>query len=212
MVLIQHLNHLSTKRIVLASQSPRRQELLKNIGLKFEVIVSTFEENLSHASFPSAADYAAETSRQKALDVAKRASHPSPDLIISADTVVEINGVILEKPVDAEDAKRMLRLLSGTHHRVHTGVNLVLPPNSSKGQSIHTFTNTTSVTFDDLQEEAIEAYVASGEPFGKSGSYGIQGIAGSFVKGIEGDFFNVVGFPLHAFSSEVASLIKQGLL
>lgn len=192
---------------MLASASPRRQELLRNIGLKFEVMPSTFEENLPHSSFPNAAAYAAETSRQKALEVAKRASHS--DLIISSDTVVEIDGSILEKPVDDEDAKRMLRLLSGSRHRVTTGVNLILP---SRGNTLYSFTNTTIVHFDLLEEAAIEAYVASGEPFGKSGSYGIQGIAGSFVKEINGCFFNVMGFPLNAFSSQIASLIKQGLL
>jgi septum formation protein len=207
MVLIQHIKYLNSKKIVLASASPRRQELLRNIGLKFEVIPSTFEENLPHSSFPTAAAYALETSRRKAIEVAARASHM--DLIIGSDTIVELDGTILEKPADAEDATRMLRLLSGSRHRVTTGVNLILP---SRDHALHSFTNTTVVNFDVLEEEAIAAYVASGEPFGKSGSYGIQGIAGSFVKAIEGDFFNVMGFPLHHFSSEVSKLIKQGLL
>lgn len=209
-MLIQYVPSLAHKRIVLASASPRRQELLRNIGINFEVSVSTFDEKLPHSQFPSAAAYSIETARHKALEVAHRI--PAADLIIAADTVVESGGSILEKPDDDEDAFRMLSRLSGTRHHVHTGVVLLLPKSAAAQQLVHAFSSTTSVTFDQLDEATIRGYIASGEPFGKAGSYGIQGIAGSFVTGIEGCYFNVMGFPLHAFSSEMVKLIRQGHL
>ncbi|KXZ42540.1 hypothetical protein GPECTOR_137g647 [Gonium pectorale] len=130
--------------------------------------------------------------------------------------VVEAGGEILEKPDDAEHAFRMISSLSGRRHHVHTGVVLVLPgePDPSTGVPplVRAFTSTTAVTFDTLSDEAIRAYVATGEPYGKAGSYGIQGAAGAFVTGIEGCFFNVVGFPLHRFCSELMSLIEEGRL
>ncbi|KAG2445016.1 hypothetical protein HYH02_008884 [Chlamydomonas schloesseri] len=214
-MILQHTQALNSKRIILASGSPRRRELLGNIGLKFEVLVSSFDEKLPKDRFPGGGEYALETARHKALDVAGLVSEPV-DLIISADTVVESNGVILEKPDDDEHAFAMISSLSGREHQVHTGVVLVLPqeadPATGSPPLIRSFVTTTHVTFDSLPEEAIRAYIATGEPFGKAGSYGIQGAAGAFVSGLRGCYFNVVGFPLHRFCSEISALIKEGKL
>ncbi|EFJ40081.1 hypothetical protein VOLCADRAFT_69999 [Volvox carteri f. nagariensis] len=204
-MLLQHKTALNAKRIVLASGSPQRKDLLTNMGVKFEVIASRFDEKLPKDRFPSGAEYALETARHKALDVAAMGKQmqnpPLVDLIISADTVVEADGVILEKPDDEEHAVRLISSLSGRDHQVHTGVSLVLPgePDPATGQPpfIRSFFVTTDVTFAQLSSETIQAYVASGEPFGKAGAYGIQGLAGSFVVGLRGCFYNVVGFPVH---------------
>jgi septum formation protein len=146
------------------------------------------------------------------------------DLIISADTVVEAGGKILEKPDDAAHASLMLRGLSGSKHHVHTGVVMLVPYGADapaplglqdsldEGWLVRSFACTTEVEFDDLSPETIEAYVRSGEPFGKAGAYGIQGLAGSFVKGIDGCFYSVVGFPVHAFSKQLLRLIDEGHL
>ncbi|KAG2495953.1 hypothetical protein HYH03_005883 [Edaphochlamys debaryana] len=226
-MILQHVPALNAKRIILASASPRRRELLGNIGLKFEVMVSTFEETLPKHRFSYGGEYALETARHKALDVAAMCAQPGPgevggappravDMIISADTVVEANGEILEKPDDAEHAFRMISSLSGKEHQVHTGVVLLLPgvadPATGSPPLIRTFVATTDVTFDSLPDEAIRAYIATGEPYGKAGSYGIQGAAGAFVVGLKGCYHTVMGFPLHRFTKEVAALIEEGLL
>ncbi|GAB4813491.1 hypothetical protein N2152v2_000537 [Parachlorella kessleri] len=215
-MLLEHLPALNQKRLVLASASPRRKELLQQLGLKFEVIVSNFEETLSKESV-TAAEYATATATHKALDVAQNLLAGHAHLVIGADTVVEYGGHILEKPEDAQDALRVLSMLSGQLHHVHTGVALVVPPypdneNASGEPAVRSFAVTTAVQFDDVSARTLQAYIESGEPFGKAGSYGIQGLAGSFVKSIEGCYFNVVGFPIHRFSKEVVSLIDEGLL
>ncbi|GBG00454.1 hypothetical protein Rsub_13163 [Raphidocelis subcapitata] len=230
-MLLQHVAGLSRSRIVLASGSPRRRELLGSMGLKFEVCVSTFEETLPHDDFTRAEHYALETARHKAMDVvhilglqAKPGDRPV-DLIISADTVVERGGKILEKPDDAVHAKLMLQGLSGSMHHVHTGVVLLVPhatrpgapppgPGDAldEGWLVRSFVCTTEVVFDELPLATIEAYVQSGEPFGKAGAYGIQGLAGSFVRRIDGCFYNVVGFPVNEFSKQLLRLIDTGHL
>jgi septum formation protein len=175
-------------RLILASNSPRRRELLKNAGFEFDVQPSGIEETRLPAESPE--DFALRLARDKALDVASRSAAGS--MVLGADTVVAINGEILEKPVDAADAARMLRTLSGRTHRVITGICLVRAPDS-----ILAWTHeTTSVTFRDLSEEEIEDYVRSSEPFDKAGGYAIQGLASKFVPRIEGCYFNVVGLPV----------------
>ncbi|KAK9815313.1 hypothetical protein WJX72_001514 [[Myrmecia] bisecta] len=217
-MLLEHLPHLANKRILLASASPRRAELLHQIGLKFEVRPSTFEETLRKDAFATAALYAIETATHKALEVASAsmASGQPADLVIGADTIVEHDKLILEKPADAADAVRMLTRMSGQSHQVHTGVALVLPhasdPKHGKPPLVRSFAVSTEVEFDQLTPDGIQAYVDSGEPFGKAGAYGIQGKAAVFVKRLSGDYFNVMGFPLHAFAAEVAGLVDEGLL
>ncbi len=173
--------------LILASASPRRRELLGYFGLPFQVIPAAGPE------VPPAQADADKTvfslSLQKAVQVAE--SYPDA-LVIGADTVVEIDGVILGKPHDEADAKRMLRLLSGREHRVYTGVSLVRRSASYSS----TRTAMTRVFFREMTDAEIGAYVATGEPMDKAGAYGYQGRAGMYVERIEGDFFNVVGLPL----------------
>jgi septum formation protein len=173
---------------ILASNSPRRRELLRNAGFQFEVRPTGIEEARLPDESPE--DFARRLARDKALDAARQSE--AGRLVLGADTVVSVNGDILQKPVDAADAARMLRKLSGRVHRVITAVCLVRAP-----ESVLAWRNeTTSVTFRKLIKEEIEAYVASGEPFDKAGGYAIQGLASCFVPRIEGCYFNVVGLPI----------------
>ncbi|CAI7911496.1 unnamed protein product [Closterium sp. NIES-53] len=205
---IQHVAALSKRRIVLASASPRRRELLSGLGLSVDVIPSTFNEDLNKAAFASAGDYAAETATHKAIEVSSKALRAAqasgeapPTLVIAADTVVEIDGELLEKPASKEDAIRMLSLLSGRKHRVFTGVALVLPavtdPLIGRSPLLRSFHECTQVEFASLSRAEIEAYVATGEPMDKAGGYGIQGLGGCLVKAINGCYFNVMGLPLN---------------
>ena len=211
--MLDHIPALSRRRVVLASGSPRRKELLTQIGLKFEVIVSEFDESLPKGGQGGAA-YAQLTAACKAADVANMLKQQQcleqVDMIIGADTVVELDEHILEKPSDASDARRMLQLMSGRSHQVHTGVALVVP--TATGADVHRFSASTTVKFGVLSDAAIDQYVASGEPFGKAGSYGIQGMAAAFVEEIDGCYFNVVGFPLNSFCDKLNSLVSSGAL
>lgn len=155
------------KQIILASASPRRRELLQQIGLQFEVIPSTFEENLPKDQYHPA-KYASTTAAHKAEDVWQQLTtqqqYPAEQLvIISADTVVDIEGVILEKPDDDADAERMLSLLSGKKHEVHTGCAIALKGDVDHEPIIHTFSVTTTVEFDNIKNDVIKSYVKSGE-------------------------------------------------
>jgi septum formation protein len=175
-------------KLVLASRSPRRQELLQRAGFEFEVRPSGVEE--VRRSGESGEDLARRAAREKSLGVA--VFSPSDSLVLGADTVVVINGLILGKPSDPDDAVRMLRMLSGATHRVVTGVCLVRAP----GQIEAVAHETTMVKFRHLEEDEIRDYVGSGEPLDKAGAYGIQGLASRFVTRIEGCYFNVVGLPI----------------
>ena len=181
--------------LILASGSPRRRELLGLITNDFTVCVSGAEEHTDPALSP--AETVLALARLKGADVAK--THPD-DTVIAADTVVALDGEILGKPADAADAARMLRFLSGRTHQVYTGVYLVCG-----GREAH-FYEETEVTFYDLSDEEIAAYVATGEPADKAGAYGIQGKGSLLVKGIRGDYFNVVGFPVAAVSRALRTL------
>jgi septum formation protein len=175
-------------KLVLASSSPRRQELLQRAGFEFEVRPSGAEE--VRRSGESAEDFACRAAREKALAVA--ASSPPGSLVLGADTVVVTGDLILGKPSDRNDAARMLRMLSGASHRVVTGVCLVSAPAQIEAVAHET----TMVTFRDLEEGEIGDYVGSGEPLDKAGAYAIQGLGSRFVTRIEGCYFNVVGLPI----------------
>lgn len=175
------------KQIVLASGSPRRQKLLKQIGLDFTVHPSEFEEKDTHLS-PK--ELALHNAIGKAQSTAR---HYRDAIIIGADTIGAVNEHILNKPKDTEDAKRILRLLSNTTHKVITAICVF----DSKNNKNITAVETTFVTIDRLEEADIEAYIASGEGEDKAGSYAIQGLGSLFVKKIEGDYFNVVGLPIY---------------
>lgn len=175
------------KRIILASASPRRKELMEKTGLDFEVVVSKIDENSICCDTPSA--YAANLALSKACQVA--ADNPDA-LVIGADTIV-VRDTILGKPAHRREAVEMLLKLQGSTHEVITGVALVDAGNSY----IRTFAESTCVEMMPLTLNQIEAYVDTGEPMDKAGAYGIQGSASVFIPKIQGCYFNVMGLPLH---------------
>jgi septum formation protein len=171
--------------LVLASSSPRRQELLRNAGIPFEVQPAHIPENPLPGEGARAC--AERLAREKALAIAEK--RPT-DVVLGADTVVVVDGQILGKPTDAADAARMLRLLSGRKHEVITGVCLL-----ARGQCFMA-SETTTVTMSAISDAEIAGYVASGEPMDKAGAYAIQGVASRWIPRIEGDYSNVVGLPV----------------
>ena len=183
---------MKTEKIILASASPRRRELLHQIGLETEVLPSRIEEKPT-ATQPE--EVVEELSRQKCLDVAGRAQENG--VVLGADTVVALDGKIMGKPGSAGQAAEMLKSLQGRSHQVFTGVTLA---EVRKGRIVRqeTFSERTEVFLFPMTEEEIEAYILSGEPFDKAGAYGIQGSFARHVKSIEGDYNNVVGLPVAA--------------
>lgn len=171
---------------VLASSSPRRRELLRQVGLRFEILSPDADETLPENIAPDKAVRL--LSERKAAAVSAVAENR---VIIAADTVVAKDGIIYGKPADENDAFRMLRELSGCTHEVYTGVYVIFPDGSRECFSVRT-----EVTFTDMTDSEISGYIASGEPFGKAGSYAIQGLGAQFVSGIKGDYANVVGLPV----------------
>lgn len=174
------------KKLILASASPRRSELLRAAGIDFAVRVADIDESILPGESPR--DYVLRLSLEKAQTVVS-----ADETALGADTTVVVEGEIVGKPVDEADARRMLRLLSGRSHEVLTGVSLVNPP---FGQSHLSDVAITRVKFAPLAETEIEWYVATGEPMDKAGAYGIQGFASRFVESIEGSYSNVVGLPV----------------
>lgn len=180
--------------VILASGSPRRKKLLEQINMPFQVQKSAVDEN--YRSDLSPAKVVEVLARRKATDVAR---HYTKALIIGADTIVAYRGKILEKPSTREEAQRMLMQLSGNTHSVFTGVSLYKKA-SHDSSRVHTFFEETKVTFGNLNIHDIQQYVESGSPMDKAGGYGIQDDYGAiFVRHIEGDYNNVVGFPLYSF-------------
>ena len=180
------------KRIILASASPRRRELLERAGVNFEVIPASGEENRT-------SDDPKEAVQQLARDKAVSVMHTVEDsedgtIVIGSDTVVVFENMILGKPHDTEDAVNTLKKLQGNIHQVYTGVSVW--EKKAGVWTEHTFYESTDVTFYPVSDEEIRAYVATGEPMDKAGSYGIQGLFGIYVKGICGDYNNVVGLPV----------------
>jgi septum formation protein len=171
--------------LVLASASPRRQDLLRDAGIPFEVQPANIPED--PLPWESAKDCAERLAREKALAVARQRPH---DCVLGADTVVVVDDEILGKPTNSADAARMLRLLSGRDHRVITGVCLVI-----EGQTF-TSSESTLVKMNRITDQEIADYVATGEPTDKAGAYAIQGIASRWIPRIEGDYSNVVGLPV----------------
>lgn len=188
------------KKIILASGSPRRAQLLRMIGLQFEVMESRVPEDLNLPEEPVA--HVVELSRRKALEVAKRVEE---GIIIGADTIVVLEEAILGKPTDQEEAKDMLSRLSGKTHRVYTGFTLLEVP------SLRSLSDweVTEVKFRELEPWEIEEYVRSGSPLDKAGAYGIQDRSAVFVERINGCYYNVVGFPLMKFYQDFLEFLKS---
>jgi septum formation protein len=176
------------QRIILASTSPARQLLARTIGLDFEVVPSNYKEDMTLNLSPK--ELVIELALGKARDVAKNLKE---ELVIGVDTIVVFDGKVFGKPKDSQEAIKMLRLFSGKKHEIYSGIVLI---NCATGATIKDF-EVTKVYFKELSDKEILSYVKTGEPFGKSGSYGIQGLASIFVEKVEGCYFNIVGFPVN---------------
>ncbi|MCM1226775.1 MAG: Maf family protein [Clostridium sp.] len=178
-------------KIILASGSPRRRELLKLVEDEFEIRVSDADESVPE-------NIAAEkTAKYLSMVKANAVSRDDDELVIGCDTVVVIDGKVLGKPVDENDCAEMLMSLSGKIHTVYTGVSFIY------AESSYSFSVKTDVEFYSLTEKEISEYISTGEPFDKAGGYGIQGRGALFVKGIYGDYYNVVGLPVSALKREL---------
>jgi septum formation protein len=188
---------IQVKRLILASGSPRRKELLKQANLSFDISTSNIPEHIEDQLLPH------EVVQQLALQKAKAvAPVNSPDVFLGADTIVAYEGQILGKPTHEGEAKSMLEMLSGKTHEVFTGCAII------SRSTEYTFYEETNVTFWELTAEEIDSYVASREGFDKAGGYGIQGLGGVHVKRVEGDYYNVVGLPI---SRVIRELKKFGI-
>ena len=190
-----------TAPLVLASGSPRRRELLTGAGLRFAVRRADIDETPLLDEAP--ANYVRRLAIEKAdACCISLLANPS-EIVLAADTTVDVNGEIFEKPLDADDAYRMLRMLSGRTHLVHTGVTVSVP--IAGARRLSTIVVTTEVTFADLEDAAIDWYLTTGEAMDKAGAYGIQGAAGAFVATINGSVTNVIGLPL----AETLTLLSE---
>jgi septum formation protein len=193
-----------TAPLVLASGSPRRRELLTGAGLRFAVRRADIDETPLLDEAP--ANYVRRLAIEKAdACCISLLANPS-EIVLAADTTVDVNGEIFEKPLDADDAYRMLRMLSGRTHLVHTGVTVSVPIAGVRRSS--TIVVTTEVTFADLEDAAIHWYLETGEAMDKAGAYGIQGAAAAFVEKIAGSVTNVIGLPL----AETLTLLRKATL
>lgn len=186
------------KNIILASQSPRRKELMALLPYGFEIDPSKSDEVIDESLSPQ--QNVMRLARQKA---AERAPFHRDELVIGCDTVVAVGEEILGKPKDRQDALRMLSLLSGKTHSVFTGVCI------ADGKEENCFFEETKVTMTEISEEEAAAYVESGEPFDKAGAYAIQGLASIFISKIEGDYFNVVGLPVCRLYGEIKKIAED---
>lgn len=193
--------------IILASGSPRRKELLAQAGFEFKVEVSNADENVSEES---PVEMVEELAARKAKAVVNLHNQKEDNcLIIGADTIVVLDGKILGKPSDEEDAKAMLASLSGRTHQVYTGVALFMVKEGMIEKK-KTFHECTDVTMVPMTEKEIAEYVASGDPMDKAGAYGIQGPAAVFISGIRGDYYNVVGLPISRVYHEILVCAGKG--
>ena len=182
-------------KIILASQSPRRKELLERMGIRdFETISPNVDESAFHGLPPE--ELVRRLSAEKAAAVAGKAGEDA--IVIAADTVVALAGAVLGKPADELDAFKMLSALSGVRHQVYTGVTVC------RGGEKQTAHEVTDVTFRELSEREIEDYIATGEPMDKAGAYGIQGYGALLIQGISGDYYNVMGLPVCRLSGMLA--------
>lgn len=189
------------KKIVLASASPRRLELLRQIGIEPEVIVSHVEEKVT-SGIPGEVVMA--LSRQKAMDVAQNVEEGT--LVIGSDTVVAVDGRILGKPHDHVEAKQMIRSIEGRAHQVYTGVCMILKGAAGKEDLIRNFFDATDVEVYPMTDEEIREYASGDEPMDKAGAYAVQGLFGRYIKGLKGSYANVMGLPISMVYQEMKHL------
>lgn len=192
---------METPKLILASASPRRRELMQRMGLAFDVVPSRVDESAIPADHPRT--FANRAAWLKAKDVAERCEPGT--LVVASDTVVTLRSVILGKPADAAEARRMLRFLSGQRHEVITAVALA----PGGGGDARVESATTAVAFRTLDEREIDDYIATGSPFDKAGAYGIQDGGGAFVERLEGDWYNVMGLPCALLASMLAESVPS---
>jgi len=221
------LTKLHGKRVILASASPRRKDILKTFGLEPEIVPSKFEENLPHGQFEDIHEYPVATATQKAVEVYERLLEQNPedppDLVIGADTVVlshvapahtgdyteQPRPDILEKPISKADNLRMLLDLNGGVCEVVTGVSLVYPIITAPGYNIKSIDERTLVHFAESQSHVLEAYADSGEGVDRAGGFAIQGLGGMLIRKVDGDYYNVVGFPAASFFKFLDVLVED---
>ncbi|KAG2032150.1 Maf Ham1 [Suillus americanus] len=221
------IQKLANKRVVLASASPRRKEILQTLGLAPEVVPSTFAENLPFSSFEDIHEYPVSTATQKAVEVYQRlltdAPDDPPDLVIGADTVVFTHALpsttiemetgvrqeLLEKPSSKQDNMRMLMDLNGSVCEVVTGVSLVYPILSAPGYEIKSIDERTLVFFGDNPDHVLKAYVDSEEGLDRAGGFAAQGRGNLLIRKIDGDFYNVMGFPGASFFKLLDILVEE---
>ena len=212
--MIRKNNNKNKKNIILASASPRRKEILEQVGIEFDVIVSDVEEVITEIDPKK---IVLELSMQKAEDVYKKVlkdrfdndnnikEDNNKNVIIAADTVVEVDNKIMGKPKDRQEAYDMINLIQGRKHNVLTGVTLVICDGINEPRKI-AFYESTEVEIFDMSDDEINKYLDSGESFDKAGAYAIQGIFAAYVKGINGDYYNVVGLPIARIVREMKSI------
>ena len=193
------MKNFDNLKVVLASASPRRKELLSLIFNEYDIRPADCDEALPEGiKAQEAVEYLSLIKNKATVEICDKKS-----LVISADTVVAVDGEILGKPQDKEDARRMISLLSGREHQVFTGVTLSLNGN------FKTFSEKTDVVFYKLTDKEIEDYISTDEPYDKAGAYGIQGKAGLLVKAVNGDYYNVVGLPVARLKREIMEFIEN---
>ncbi|KAF4613442.1 hypothetical protein D9613_008148 [Agrocybe pediades] len=224
------IEKLKGKRIVLASNSPRRQEILRTFGIAPDIVPSTFAEDLDIRDFAQAHEYPVATATQKAVEVYERLVQEqpddAPDLVIAADTVVlthaqpvtsdtsysllpDTHQELLEKPSSKEDNLRMLMDLNGNVCEVVTGVVVIYPVLQSPGYMIKSIDERSLVYFADNPQHIVDAYVESGEGIDRAGGFAIQGLGGILIRKVEGDYNNVVGFPAASFFKLLDLLVEE---
>ncbi|MBE6553380.1 MAG: septum formation protein Maf [Ruminococcaceae bacterium] len=179
-------------QLILASKSPRRREILENLGVRFEIVTADTDESTAERDPCRLVEILAARKGEAVREKMRAEGRSLSDcVILASDTVVAAESEILGKPRDRADARRMLKMLSGATHRVVSGICLI------RGERIYTAHEVTEVTFDPMSEDEIEAYINAENPFDKAGAYAIQGRASAYIRGIRGCYFNVVGLPIH---------------
>lgn len=187
-------------RIILASGSPRRKEIFEQVGINFEIITSDKEENMDK---DNPEELVKDLSKMKALDVAQKVDGPC--IIVGADTVVAKDNLILGKPKNKEEATEMIRLLQNDSHEVYTGVYVLIKENSHEIQEL-SFAVSSKVKVASMNQTQIDDYVKTNEPMDKAGAYAIQGKFAPYIVGIEGDYYNIVGFPISRLYQELYAI------